>query len=101
MAVHLSESIDDFGELVLVADILDNAGGIASFFSKESSATQATQTRTYDPIGICLTFSPPESYLSLSLQNLVLQWQLRHALMTDPIGILFDFFATGIPARNF
>jgi hypothetical protein len=61
MAVRLSESIDDFGEFVLVTHILENAGGIVSFLS----STMATQTCAY-----------------------------------DPIGILFDFFATGILAKN-
>jgi len=57
MAVHLSESVDDFGELVLVADILDNAGGNVSFsFSTESSAAVATQACAYDPIGILFGF---------------------------------------------
>jgi len=36
MATYLPESVDDFGELVLVADIWDNAGGtVSSSFSTE------------------------------------------------------------------
>jgi hypothetical protein len=83
----LSESIDGFGELV--ANILDNAGGIVLFFSKESSVTMATQTSYQYLLDFFATRIVSFSFSTKSSATVATQ-----TCASDPIGILFDLFAT-------